>query len=251
MVSKPIEPIPKSLRGKTCYACPKQATTMDHVPPQFLFPEQEDLGHKYGNLRLNLITVPACKQHNTEQSGDDTYFTIFVVTNQRNNEIAQDYFSTKIERTIDKDPQVARWYAEAIYGHGPPIKQVGRLDRVRFDRCVNKIVKGLYYKITGRKILAATISGIHYPDLFLDDPRFLFFKRVFEREYSQHDRYFVRYPSGSPRVFSAEYFLDIAQPHRFVFKMKFYEGFRVWVVNDDPVLNTAGIQSSVQGSVRQ
>ncbi len=50
------ELIPKRFRGKSCYACERPATTDDHVPPKFLFPEQKDLGPKYGDLRQGLIT---------------------------------------------------------------------------------------------------------------------------------------------------------------------------------------------------
>lgn len=245
------QPVPKSLRGKTCYACSAQAMSWDHVPPRFLFPEQGDLGHKYGDLRQNLIKVPACEQHNTEQTRDDTYFTIFAVTSDRNNEIALDHFDTKIQRSLDKDPQVAKWYSEAIYVDGRPRENTARLDRTRLDRCVNKIVKGLYFKLTNRKLAVSETTGIYYPDLFAADLQTLLRKQRFEKGYSKHDHQFVQYPVGSPRIFSLEYSLDAQQPHRFVFKMKFYEGFRVWVINNNPVVNTEGIRPSVQGLVRQ
>lgn len=55
---------------RQCYMCEKPASTVEHVPPKCIFPEQKDsLGGQ--DLRKQLITVPACDVHNTKKSRDD------------------------------------------------------------------------------------------------------------------------------------------------------------------------------------
>src|SRR5262249_38328640 len=56
----------------TCFMCDKPATTKDHIPPLCFFPEQKDIP-KGANYRKNLITVPACDEHNSKTSMDDEY----------------------------------------------------------------------------------------------------------------------------------------------------------------------------------
>ncbi len=219
--------VSKRLRNQTCYACPNQATGDDHVPPRFLFPEFKDLGHIYGDLRQGLLTVPACDAHNTEKSGDDSYFVICIAPYIGNNEIAKDHFKTKIRRSLVKDPSVKMWYAQAISRAQGLARNAGDLDRPRLDRTITKIVKGLFNKITGRKILAEKITGILYQDLL--DSQFSIFgsRNNSEERLNWHRGTWIRFMAGSPRVFSAEYYADIRNFNRIAFKMQFYEGFRV------------------------
>lgn len=223
--------ISKYLRGKTCYACEDAATSRDHVPPKLFFPEESDLGGAYGNLRRDLITVYACEKHNNEASGDDAYFACFVaVASTPNSRLARLHFETKIKRALDKDPQVAQWFADAIWKNGRPVRQFATVDTDRFDRCVSKIVKGLYYDITRRKIKSETITGIIYPNMFDSEGEQPAIFRTIDRGLKRH--LWVRHRAGSPRIFTSEYFLDIAMPHRVAFRLKFYESFEVWAVHD-------------------
>ena len=61
------------MSNNTCYMCEAVATTDEHAPPRCLFPETKDLIDKSLDLRKELITVPACKEHNTAKSTDDEY----------------------------------------------------------------------------------------------------------------------------------------------------------------------------------
>ena len=56
----------------TCYMCTSAATSVEHVPPRCLFPEQKDLPIGV-DLRKQLITVPSCDIHNSRKSKDDEY----------------------------------------------------------------------------------------------------------------------------------------------------------------------------------
>lgn len=45
---------------KNCYWCANEATSMEHVPPRCLFPEDKDVKHVYNKaFREHLITVPS------------------------------------------------------------------------------------------------------------------------------------------------------------------------------------------------
>ena len=50
-----------------CYWCGKQAVGFEHVPPQNLFPKE---------YRIELIKVPACKEHNQDLSKVDERMTL-------------------------------------------------------------------------------------------------------------------------------------------------------------------------------
>src|ERR1700681_2113661 len=56
----------------TCYACDERRRSVEHVPPKCFFPDEKDAN---GNLpyRKQLITVPACDDHNLRRSKDDFY----------------------------------------------------------------------------------------------------------------------------------------------------------------------------------
>ena len=56
----------------TCYCCDSKMTSMEHVPPKCIFPEDKD---EAGNAiyRHELIKVPSCDLHNSQKSRDDEY----------------------------------------------------------------------------------------------------------------------------------------------------------------------------------
>jgi len=88
-----------------CYMCDKVATGWEHVPPRCLFPEQKDLPEGV-DLRKQLITVPACDEHNSAKSKDDEYLLNVLVINLPANEIAKNHFLTKIKRAVQRNPRL-------------------------------------------------------------------------------------------------------------------------------------------------
>lgn len=52
-----------------CYACDNLATSQEHCPPRCFFPKNE---------RVNLITVPACSEHNNEKSDNDEWVRLII-----------------------------------------------------------------------------------------------------------------------------------------------------------------------------
>lgn len=91
--------------AKKCYMCDQDSTSVEHVPPRCLFPEQKDLPPGV-DLRKQLITVPACEEHNSSKSKDDEYLLYSLVLNLPANEIAGNHFLTKVMRAINNNPSL-------------------------------------------------------------------------------------------------------------------------------------------------
>lgn len=89
----------------SCYMCDKSPTSVEHVPPRCLFPEQKDLPDGI-DLRKQLITVPSCDEHNTKTSKDDEYLLYVLLMNIANNQSAEQHFDTKVIRAIGRNPSV-------------------------------------------------------------------------------------------------------------------------------------------------
>ena len=56
------------------------------------------------DYRKNLITVPACDDHNLEKSHDDEYLHLIVIHGYFNNPLAQKQFKTKLTRAFSRRP---------------------------------------------------------------------------------------------------------------------------------------------------
>lgn len=86
--------------------CDREATSQEHVPPRCLFPEKKYLPAG-ADLRKQLITVPACDEHNNAKSEDDEYLLYLLVINLPANKVAKDHFLSKIlRRAIKKNPRI-------------------------------------------------------------------------------------------------------------------------------------------------
>lgn len=77
------------LNRRFCAYCGKPATSADHVPPKGLFAKGTE----------NLVTVPACDEHNNQRSGSDEIFRDFIATNSgKTNESARHLFESMVRR---------------------------------------------------------------------------------------------------------------------------------------------------------
>jgi len=85
--------------------CASAATSVEHVPPRCLFPEQKDLPAGV-DLRKQLITVPSCDIHNTAKSKDDEYLLYALIMNVPNNVTAVNHAFTKVRRAVTRNPSV-------------------------------------------------------------------------------------------------------------------------------------------------
>lgn len=134
-----------------CYFCCKIETSMEHVPPLCLFPEEKDIN--LINFRKQLITVPSCELHNSKKSKDDEFLMITLASIFGINDIGILHLATKVSRTIERmgiqnfheilkktTDQKTIEENEIL-----PEINIGYPDYSRFVNCFKHIAYGLYY----------------------------------------------------------------------------------------------------------
>lgn len=134
-----------------CYCCDEVGTSVEHVPPQCLFPEAKDLSPGK-DLRRSMITVPSCEKHNLHKSGDDEYLMYVLTMNLPVNAVAEHHFSTKIWRAIDRRPALINKMLEKAQPALVTEPKTGelfeslqfRVDESRSYRSLELIALGLY-----------------------------------------------------------------------------------------------------------
>lgn len=133
--------------------CDKPKTGVEHVPPKCLFPEQKDLPEGV-DLRKQLITVPACDEHNISKSQDDAYLLYLLVINLPANETAKNQFFTKIMRSIERNPSlINRFFMANTHPVVAVDKETGQahhtvavyVDDARLDSVLDHISRALYF----------------------------------------------------------------------------------------------------------
>lgn len=135
----------------TCFACSSRATTREHVPPVCLFPETKDTDGSQ-DFRRNLITVPACADHNLIKSSDDEYLLWVLSTNLPANSVARQQVSTKLRRARERRPALGQvilsdtkdvTVVDSYSGTRHNVVEVP-LNGARFKRVLDLVALGLY-----------------------------------------------------------------------------------------------------------
>jgi len=127
---------------ESCYMCDAPATSREHAPPQCLFPEFKDAAR---DLRRGLITVPSCDTHNGAKCKDDEFMrAVILMTAAPTSEAAKNLFMGKLLRAVKRKPAAHQAFFEerGTLGQGQGILQV---DRPRFDRCLDHLVRALAF----------------------------------------------------------------------------------------------------------
>jgi hypothetical protein len=122
--------------------CDAPATSREHAPPQCLFPELKEVGR---DLRRGLITVPSCDAHNGAKSKDDEFMrAMILMTAAHTSEAAKNLFMGKLLRAVKRKPGAHQAFFEerGTLGQG---QSVLRIDRPRFDRCLDHLVRALAF----------------------------------------------------------------------------------------------------------
>lgn len=136
----------------SCYMCARGPAGFEHVPPKCLFPEQKDLPAGV-DLRKQLITVPACDEHNTAKSKDDEYLLYLLVINLPANDAAKNHFFTKIMRSIKRNPALINTYTATQQPVMAVDTQTGkafntiavRIDDKRLNSALDHMARALYF----------------------------------------------------------------------------------------------------------
>lgn len=131
--------------------CNKIATTMEHVPPKCLFPEEKDIGEdKY---RKNLITVPSCEEHNNYKSHHDEFLMVSIAGVMGNNSIGYKHSTGKVKRAVIRS---SNRLLEKVFLKKKKIKIeiehnkfhdviIGTPDIQRLEDSFSHIAYGIYY----------------------------------------------------------------------------------------------------------
>jgi hypothetical protein len=123
--------------------CSANATSQEHVPPKCFFPSRNEIGQ---DLRRNLITVASCTEHNSKKSKDDEFLrAVILLTSVNTNEIAQHQFLGKFLRGASRNRQDYSSYFMDQGTFAAGTQRALKIDRNRFDRCIDYLIRALFF----------------------------------------------------------------------------------------------------------
>lgn len=217
-----------------CYMCDAAATSVEHVPPRCLFPEQKDLP-KGLDLRKQLITVPSCNVHNTSKSQDDEYLLYALSMNIPNNPTASGHFSTKVLRAIQRRPSLIGKFAEKRIRIKVEDTQTGevhetlalQVDRRRLEDALKMIGCALYFHHF-KTNWKGTVSAYPHFLLALTEPNARELNEPVEKMAALTEEFFINEPRYGENQDVFSYQVATGQlPVEAIMLLRFYEGSRV------------------------
>ena len=126
-----------------CGRRPKE--TDDHVPPKSFYPQPRP---------SDLITVPSCLRCNQDPGKDEEFFlATFMFSYAGATDAGKSLWAGKLKRMYEKNLGLKKKIAEHLQ-HAEIVTPAGlflgrrmaiETDELRFEKVVNKIVRGLYY----------------------------------------------------------------------------------------------------------
>lgn len=212
---------------KICYWCGIELTDKtnkrEHVPPFGFFPK----GH-----REELITVPACEEHNTQFSLLDERFQVYIKA-IGTNQIATDNFKDKVVRGLNREQSkkfVESLSKSSFYTDIEGEKRlVLKIDTEYTEKFVEKVIRGLYFYHNGKPAKGKVISfsvQFYNPDLNYEELFDLLLNDL-RADYMTEGDY------KNPDVFRYRYF-NLTDFNTFLVVLNFYKGveFIGWVLPD-------------------
>jgi hypothetical protein len=210
-----------------CYWCGKELTEetnkREHVPPFGFFPR---------GYREQLMTVPACEEHNTQFSPLDERFQVYIKAIGAN-QIAVDDFKDRVVRGLNREQ--SRRFVESLSRSSfytdieGQRRLVFKIDTEYTERFVEKVIRGLYFYHNDRpargKVFSFSVQfynpELNYEELFdllLEDLR---------------AEYMVEGDYNNPEIFRYRYF-NLTDYDAFLVVLNFYRGveFIGWVLPD-------------------
>ena len=143
--------------SKTCYICGSApGTTKDHVFPQSLFIKP---------LPANMITAPACDPCQQAIQPDEEVFRNFVAAGSYGDETARALWEGKVAGSFDNSPGLRTTFVKSIKtiewkSPGGVILgdvTVVEADRVRTENVIRKMVRGLFYRDSGERVMPTDV----------------------------------------------------------------------------------------------
>ena len=212
--------------------CDAPATGGEHVPPKCIFPEES-------RFRRDLIKVPSCDRHNSHKSKCDEYLKFVLTAAGGMNELALGIFGGSVMRSFDHVPHLVEKFT-------PDLQRVKlgdletagfKLDVPRFEHSITSIVRGLFFKMTGKKLV--TGLRVAWAHMLLGD----YSKAPFVDPILAAERRLpANYLGTNPRVF--QYAFNTSKTgKKAMCRLRFYEGLPVCALWD--IENSAEIDALI------
>lgn len=221
----------------SCYMCENEAPGSEHVPPRCLFPEQKDLPEGV-DLRRQLITVPACDEHNTAKSKDDEYLLHVLAINLPANEVAKNQFLSKVLRSFQRNSRLLQHLMQnpkAVTAVDDETEEVNQtvavtIDDVRLDSALDHIARALYYHHFGEKWTGSVRTQPDFLLVSLDPAEARELNEPGERMAAAADQFFdgIPFHGENPDVFKYQV-IDGNERLKRLMRLHFYNGCRVTV----------------------
>lgn len=155
---------------RNCYWCENKATSMEHVPPRCLFPEDKDVKYLFEkSFREHLITVPSCDEHNMQKSKLDEYLMVTLSGKVGNNSLAYIQTHTKIQRSTKRNSNlldIEKGEVIKVNDKEFPVLWIN-VDVPKLSHSFESIARGLYYhennkSFKGRLMIVSKL--FYHPD---------------------------------------------------------------------------------------
>lgn len=205
--------------------CDLVATSREHAPPACFFPEAETFGR---DLRRNLITVPSCDAHNLGKSADDEFFrAVLLLATVSGSNASEHQFFEKLLVAVRRKPDAhAAFIKDTGTAENGKLRAL-RIDRHRFDRCMDQLIRALFFHAYQRKWLLPLV--VESPDLFVaieDDQPATYKLAVAALTATKEYLQFEPVKGDNPEVFQYRLKFD-ESGLTFAFACRFFEQFEV------------------------
>jgi len=198
-----------------CYWCSEPAIGIEHVPPQNLFPK----GH-----RKDLITVPACNQHNQDFSKIDERIRFHMTSMGGESKLAMKHFDTKTIRGLKRKESLGLTI-DLVQNRftTPEGKTHSREKAENWDLYFEKIIKGIYYYHFKRNLISTTHFFSNKMTVLSLSANAHFYYHLLEYELAE---FWIEGNSKNKEVFDYKYYYSESEK-RFFTVMTFYENHKV------------------------
>lgn len=204
---------------KICYYCGADAVSKEHVPPLCFFPKGQ---------RKNLITVPACDQHNKDLSTDQEYVRNMIVLNYNNNYDGTQLAIDKAFKAITNNPwliaEIKRQLVMSMNKIGVPALT---LDTIKMDKVFCAMGRALYYHDFG-----FVYNGewrVFYDSNFLSPSKHNeeSFKQFEDFKKSLGSFSYTDRQVQNPKIFQYAYSIEGSN---IIYKLEFYEAYYIYIL---------------------
>jgi hypothetical protein len=210
----------------SCYICGKEKFSVEHSPPKCFFPKDK---------RVNLITVDSCKEHNEATSNDDEYVRNLITMLIGNNGLSYQHFLKTSIKSFSRSPSLLKITTEKQY----PIIYNGShtlafaFDRDRIDLVMRKIAYALFYhKYQQRWCRNLITATTHLKTENMDTDKY---GSLIQELQDLHTPIFE---GSNPEIFQYAFMpTGTDNIHDKILRMKFYEGFEMWIIPYEKINN--------------